>query len=82
MKEQIVTFKVDSELLELLNKISNKSEFIRQSILKALDNVCPLCSGTGILKATQKAHWEEFKVHHKLKKCEECNEFYLSCDSM
>jgi uncharacterized protein with PIN domain len=82
MKEQIVTFKVDNELMTLLKRIPNKSEFIRQSILKALDNVCPLCNGTGILKETQKAHWEEFKVHHQIKKCEQCNELYLSCDSM
>ena len=46
-KTDIITFKVDATLLEALRGIENRSEFIRSAILSALDNVCPLCRGTG-----------------------------------
>jgi hypothetical protein len=82
MKEQIVTFKVDEDLYGLLNKIPNKSEFIRNSIFKALDNLCPLCNGTGILKTCQKNHWDEFKKLHPLVECEDCKSVYLTCNHM
>ena len=80
MKEQTVTFKVDNELSELLKNIPNKSEFIRHSILKALGNLCPLCNGTGIMNEHQKVHWDDFKEQHPLKKCNDCNEFILTCE--
>ena len=82
MKEQIITFKVDEELFRLLNKIPNKSEFIRNSILKAVDNLCPLCNGTGILNMCQKTHWTEFKDHHNLAKCDDCKSVHLTCENM
>jgi hypothetical protein len=82
MKDQIVTFKADEDLFNLLNKIPNKSEFIRNSILKALDNLCPLCNGTGILNNCQKNHWIEFKKHHGLAECNECKSVYLTCESI
>ena len=41
MKEQVISFKVDEELFKLLNRIPNKSEFIRNSILRSLDKHLP-----------------------------------------
>lgn len=80
MKEQTVTFKVDEELFRLLNRIPNKSEFIRSSILRSLDNTCPLCNGTGIMNTCQKEHWDSFARHHHLTECSDCNSVYLTCD--
>jgi len=81
MKEQTVTFKVDSKLYEQLNKIPNRSEFIRNSIFKALNNICPLCNGTGILNSCQQGHWDEFTEHHHLNQCHDCHSVYLTCQN-
>jgi len=79
-KADIITFKVDETLLELLRGIPNRSEFIRRAILAALDSVCPLCKGTGVLTPKQKEHWEDFTgKHHVLRECADCHEWHLTC---
>ena len=78
-KGEIVTFKVDRELFEQIKKVPNRSEFIRNAILAALDNVCPLCKGRGVLQPRQKKHWEEFAANHDVKQCDECHELRLVC---
>ena len=80
MKQKVITFKVDPEIEELLDKIPNKSDFIRNAIVKAMDCVCPVCSGTGILNAHQKRHWENFLKEHQLVRCSECDELYIKCE--
>ncbi len=79
MKQKVITFKVDPEIEDLLDSIPNKSEFIRNSILKAMDCVCPLCNGSGILNSHQKSHWDYFKKEHPITRCPECDELYLKC---
>jgi len=78
-KSEIVTFKADPSLLEALEKIPNRSEFIRAAILASLDSTCPLCQGTGILSPSQKMHWETFAADHTIEECKECNEIHLVC---
>ncbi len=80
MKDRIITFKVDSEVEEILSRIPNKSEFIRASILQAIDCVCPVCNGTGIINHKQKKHWDEFLINHSVKRCGECDELYITCN--
>jgi len=80
-KEEIITFKVNKELGEFLKNLPNKSEFIRNAILKSMDNVCPLCNGLGFLTDSQIKHWKEFSKNHKFIKCSKCNQEYLSCDN-
>jgi len=58
-KDEIVTFKADRSLLEAMRGIPNRSAFIRQAILAALDSACPLCRGTGVLTPDQRRHWAE-----------------------
>ncbi len=79
-KIETITFKVDSNLAKFLKEIPNKSEFIRNAILKSMDNVCPLCNGFGFLTDSQLEHWKNFEKHHYVKKCEKCNEKYMACD--
>jgi hypothetical protein len=79
-KGEVITFKADSELAELLKKIPNKSDFIRQAVLSQLDNVCPLCQGIGVLSPAQKRHWDDFAKHHRVERCDSCDEYYLSCE--
>jgi hypothetical protein len=78
-KQAIVTFKADESLVEALRGVPNRSAFIRTAVLAALDNMCPLCSGTGILSPDQKAHWEAFAKDHAVKECDECHEVHLVC---
>lgn len=76
---QMVTFKADPTLLEAMKGVHNRSEFIRAALLAALDNVCPLCKGTGILTPNQKRHWEAFSRDHNLAECDDCHEVSLVC---
>jgi len=80
-KAEIVTFQADAALTEAMKGLPNRSEFIRSAVLAALDNVCPLCNGTGLLTAGQKRHWNEFSLDHMVQKCSECKETYLVCRS-
>lgn len=79
-KEEIITFKVDESLAEALAGLRNRSDFIRQAILAALGNACPVCSGTGTLTVSQMRHWEAFTAHHHVEFCDECHETHLVCD--
>lgn len=80
-KQEIITFKVDEPLLEAMRGIPNRSEFIRAAILSALDNVCPLCKGNGILTPDQRKHWVEFAEHHAFEECEDCHVMHLVCEA-
>ena len=79
-KEEIITFKVDERLAAAMAGIDNRSAFIRDAILSALGNTCPVCRGTGILSVSQQNHWHEFAGHHHVEQCDECNEVHLVCD--
>jgi hypothetical protein len=78
-RQRIVTFKVNEDLLAVIKEIPNRSEFIRAAIMAALENVCPLCSGTGLLTPKQKEHWESFSRDHTLKRCDDCQELFIEC---
>jgi hypothetical protein len=78
-KNDIITFKVDDALLDALRGVPNRSEFIRNAVLSALDSACPLCKGTGILSAQQRIHWAEFARDHEVVECGDCHEFHLTC---
>ncbi len=78
-KERVFTFKTDDELAELLDRIPNRSEFIRNAIEIALENKCPLCHGKGSLTATQHKHLQQFMAQHPLEKCGECNSVHFTC---
>ena len=80
-KESTVSFKADEELLEALEGVPNRSEFIRHAVLIALDSRCPLCRGTGILTQEQKVHWEEFSQRHRIEECVDCHAWHLVCEA-
>jgi len=80
-KDEIITFKADASLLGAMKGLPNRSEFIRTAVLAALDSVCPLCNGTGILTPNQKDHWDEFASRHAVQECSRCHETHLVCRS-
>lgn len=79
-KHDIVSFKVDHELMELLRQVPNRSEFIRSAILVALDSACPLCNGTGILETQRRRIWERLAQTHPQAECQRCHERIFTCD--
>src|SRR6266849_5398489 len=48
-KTAVVAFKVEEDLAEFLNKLPNKSAFIRKAIVAQLGMTCPLCNGKGVV---------------------------------
>lgn len=78
-KSEIITFKVDASLAEAISHVANRSEFIRTAVLNALENTCPLCSGTGIMTPDQKKHWDKLSADHFIEECEECHEKFIVC---
>ncbi len=76
---EIITFKADPALRAALKGVANRSEFIRAAVLGALDSVCPLCRGTGILTANQQSHWARFAEDHSVAECSSCHERRLVC---
>ena len=80
-ESEVITFKADKDLLEAMKGITNRSAFIRQAVLAALDNTCPVCGGVGVLTPSQRNHWTEFAAHHHIEKCETCSEMHVVCDA-
>ncbi|MEA1910770.1 MAG: CopG family transcriptional regulator [Spirochaetota bacterium] len=78
-KQDVITFKVDSALAEIIRMQPNISDFIRKAVLSAIENSCPLCQGTGIITPQQKLHWESFLETHKIEKCNDCDAVHLVC---
>lgn len=79
-KADTITFKVDPNLLEILQAMPNRSEFIRSAILCALDHVCPLCSGSGVLSPAQKKCWDKFSENHEIRRCIESDQIQILCN--
>lgn len=80
-KERTITFKTDETLAEVLDRIPNKSEFIRNAIEVALKYKCPLCHGRGVLTREQSKHLQSFLTRHNLEKCDKCDAVYFTCDT-
>ena len=79
-KDEVITFKVAADLAERIRHLPNRSEFIRVAVLSALDNVCPVCQGSGVLESTQRKHFEEFLRSHHIERCPDCTGVHLVCD--
>jgi hypothetical protein len=79
-KDRIITFKADHSLMDALRAVRNRSEFIRDALLAALQSACPLCGGSGILTPNQRTHWDAFARDHHLRRCHDCDEYHLACD--
>lgn len=78
-KSAVITFKAEGKMLDALNDIPNRSEFIRAAVLNALSETCPLCGGAGFLNAKQRQHWEEFSRQHTIRHCRKCDALTFEC---
>lgn len=71
-KETTVAFKVDDELAAFLDKLPNKSEFIRRAIFAQLGMACPLCTGTGTVPRGLHNHYAPVLAEHNHAPCTGC----------
>ena len=71
-KTAVVAFKVEKDLADLLNKLRNKSDFIRKAIVAQLGMACPLCQGMGVVPRGVHDHFAPLlqKLNHRA--CEGC----------
>jgi hypothetical protein len=71
-KTAVVAFKVEEELADLLNKLPNKSAFIRKAIEAQLGMACPLCNGKGVVPRGVHDHYVgviQTNSHHECDGC-------------
>src|SRR4051812_39382425 len=71
-KTSIVAFKVENELAELLNKLPNKSAFIRKAIAAQLGVACPLCHGKGVVPRGLHDHFAPLIAKLNSRDCDSC----------
>jgi hypothetical protein len=73
-KTAVVAFKVESELAELLNRLPNKSAFIRQAIATQLGAPapCPLCNGRGVVPRGVHDHYAPLLEQLSSRNCDGC----------
>jgi hypothetical protein len=68
----VVAFKVEEELAELLNKLPNKSAFIRKAIAAQLGVACPLCNGKGVVPRGVHDHFAPLLAQFNHRGCDSC----------
>ncbi len=71
-KTAVVAFKVEQELADLLDKLPNKSSFIRKAIAAQLGVACPLCSGAGVVSRGVHDHYTSLLSHFNSRQCDGC----------
>jgi hypothetical protein len=73
-KTEVVAFKVEEELAALLNKLPNKSAFIRKAIVAQLGMACPLCNGKGVVPRGVHDHFAPLLRTLSHRHCEGCGD--------
>jgi hypothetical protein len=71
-KTAVVAFKVEKELAELLDKLPNKSAFIRKAIAAQLGVACPLCQGKGVVPRGVHDHYAPLLDELAHRGCDGC----------
>src|SRR5262245_60067044 len=71
-KTDIVAFKVEKELADFLNKLPNRSAFIRKATAAQLRMACPLCNGTGLVNRGVHEHYVRLLNEFNSRNCDGC----------
>src|SRR5947208_16633395 len=72
--DTVVAFKVEPALAELLNKLPNKSAFIRKAIAAQLGVACPLCQGKGVVPRGVHDHYAPLLKEFNSRSCDACGD--------
>lgn len=75
-KGVIVSFRVDRHLADVLNKVPDKSSFIRDVILRSFYETCPMCRGRGVLPEELSKWAARMLKQEKAMDCGCCNYSY------
>ena len=73
-KTAVVAFKVEEDLAEFLNKLPNKSAFIRKAIAAQLGMACPLCNGKGVVPRGVHDHYKPLIQEMNHRHCDGCGD--------
>ena len=73
-KTAVVAFKVEEELAEFLNKLPNKSAFIRKAIAAQMSMACPLCNGIGVVSRGVHDHYAPLLKDLASRQCDGCGD--------
>jgi hypothetical protein len=73
-KTAVVAFKVEEDLAEFLNKLPNKSAFIRKAIAAQLGMACPLCNGKGVVPRGVHDHYAALLKDLNRAHCDGCGD--------
>ncbi len=71
-KTEVVAFKVEAELAKFLDKLPNKSAFIRKAIVAQLKMACPLCQGSGVVSRGVHDHYAALLPQLNARDCDGC----------
>jgi hypothetical protein len=74
LKNETVAFKVEAELADFLNKLPNKSEFIRKAIAAQMSIACPLCKGAGQVSRWAHDHYAALLADWNARQCDGCGD--------
>jgi hypothetical protein len=73
-KTAVVAFKVEEKLAEFLNKLPNKSAFIRKAIAAQLAVACPICNGAGVVPRGVHDHYAPLLKRFNSRHCDGCGD--------
>jgi hypothetical protein len=71
-KSVIVTFRVDEHLASALERLPDKSSFIRAALEKSLHEPCPACAGKGVVDCNAAAWLTELLAANAAGNCACC----------
>ncbi|MCI0641632.1 MAG: hypothetical protein L0Y70_21360 [Gemmataceae bacterium] len=71
-KNAVVAFKVEKNLADFLNRLPNKSAFIRKAIAAQMNMACPLCKGTGQVSRWVHENYMDLLHRWSERQCDGC----------
>lgn len=75
-KSVVVTFRVDAHLAEALERIPDKSAFIREALQSSLHEICPACNGVGRIDCEAATWMRKVLSDEGARKCTCCGTAY------
>jgi hypothetical protein len=75
-KSVVVTFRVDAHLAEALERLPDKSSFIRKALTTTFHETCPACSGEGRVDCDAAMWLADVLKREGAKKCQCCGSAY------